>query len=118
MTLLMWAMLVSSLAESLSLPDPLAAGWEGQAVCENLRDDRDMRVLRCTFPPGVGHEPHYHDPHFGYVLAGGLMRITDAGGTREVQLKAGQTANSEGVAWHEVINIGDSTVVYLIVEPR
>lgn len=46
------------------------------------------------------------------------MRITDSGGTREVDLAAGSSFTSEGVAWHEVLNIGDSTVVYLIIEPK
>jgi len=99
------------------LPDPLAAGWNGTTVCEKLHEDNDQRVLRCTFPPGVGHERHYHDKNFGYVLAGGRMRITDASGTREVDLVAGNSYASDGVEWHEVLNVGDNTVVYLLVEP-
>ncbi len=99
------------------LPDPLAAGWNGEKVCEQLHQDNDQRVLRCTFPPGVGHERHYHDKNFGYVLAGGRMRITDASGTREVDLVAGNSYASDGVEWHEVLNVGDNTVVYLLVEP-
>ena len=47
------------------LPDPLQAGWNGAQVCERLHEDGDQRVLRCTFPPGVGHERHFHPPHFG-----------------------------------------------------
>ena len=100
------------------LPDPLAAGWDGQPVCEQLHDDARHRVLRCTFAPGVGHERHYHDAHFGYAIAGGRMRLTDADGSREVDLATGSSYVSEGVAWHEVLNVGDTTVVYLIVEPR
>lgn len=46
------------------------------------------------------------------------MRITDAAGTREVDLATGSSFTSDGVAWHEVVNIGDSTVTYLIVEPK
>lgn len=101
-----------------SLPDPLAAGWNGAAVCERLHENAKQRVLRCTFPPGGGHERHYHVPHFGYAIAGGEMRITDASGVREVELKTGSSFNSDGVPWHEVVNIGGSTVVYLIVEPK
>jgi quercetin dioxygenase-like cupin family protein len=101
-----------------SLPDPLAAGWQGQSVCELLRDDAQQRVLRCTFPPGVGHERHYHAPNFGYALSGGRVRITTAEGTREVDLSTGSSFWSDGTAWHEIVNIGDSTVAYLIVEPK
>ena len=100
------------------LPDPLAAGWQGASVCERLHDDVHQRVLRCTFPPSVGHERHVHARHFGYVLAGGRMRITDSRGTREVDLATGASWASEGVEWHEVVNVGDTTSVYLIVEPK
>lgn len=101
-----------------NLPDPLAAGWLGEPVCEVLHEDDDVRVLRCTFAPGVGHDRHHHPPHWGYVLAGGRMRITDADGTREVDLRTGDHWASDGVAWHEVLNTGDTTSVYLVVEPR
>ena len=47
------------------------------------------------------------------------MRITDASGTREVNLATGSSFTSPGVAWHEVVNIDDTTtVVYLIIEPK
>ena len=101
-----------------TLPDPLAAGWNGEAVCEKLHEDSDQRILRCTFPPGVGHERHFHDQHFGYTIAGGRMKITDSSGTREVDLATGISFTSDGVVWHEVLNIGDSTTVFLIAEPK
>ncbi len=109
---------MQAIAETPDLPDPLEAGWKGEAVCEALHQSAAQRILRCSFPPSVGHERHYHSPHFGYALAGGRMRITDARGTREVDLATGSSFSSDGVAWHEVVNVGDSTVVYLIVEPR
>lgn len=103
---------------ALPLPDPLAAGWRGEAVCEKLHEDRSQRVLRCTFPPGVGHERHFHPPHFGYALSGGRSRITDENGTREVEFATGSHSLSRGITWHEVHNIGDTTIVYLLVEPK
>ena len=109
---------IGASATPADLPDPLEAGWEGEPVCEKLHEDADQRVLRCTFPPAVGHERHFHNRHFGYAIAGGRVRITDASGTREVDLATGSSFASEGVAWHEVLNIGESTIVYLIVEPR
>ena len=98
------------------LPDPLKAGWQGEPVCERLHEDSDQRILRCTFPPGVGHERHYHAPYFGYAIEGGRMQITDDTGVREVDLPTGSSFTSEGTAWHEVLNVGNTTVVYLIVE--
>jgi len=100
------------------LPDPVAATWRGEPVCETLSDTADMRVFRCIFPPGVGHERHFHSKHFGYALSGGRMRITDAAGTREVNLQTGTYFSSDGIPWHEVINIGDTVVSYLMIEPR
>ncbi|MGF1544593.1 MAG: cupin domain-containing protein [Parvularculaceae bacterium] len=99
-------------------PDPLAAGWEGAPVCELLRETPAARALRCSFAPGVGHERHYHAPHFGYILEGGTMRVTDADGVRTIETRAGASWWSDGVAWHEALNVGETTTVYLIVEPK
>jgi hypothetical protein len=98
------------------LPSALEAGWQGKPVCELLHVAADHRVLKCSFAPGVGHERHYHPPHWGYALSGGQMRITDASGTREAELATGSRFVSEGIGWHEVLNIGKTPVVYLIVE--
>jgi len=103
---------------SASLPDPLEAGWRGEGVCGKLHETSRQRMLRCTFPPGMGHERHYHAAHVGYVLTGGRMQITDESGTRVQDLEGGVSWTSDGVDWHEVLNIGDSTSVYLIVEPK
>lgn len=100
------------------LPDPLYAGWDNQPVCEVLQDNENVRALKCTFPPGVGHEKHYHDTHFGYTLAGSTFRITDTTGTREVNVPTGTNFYNEGIEWHEVLNVGDSTAVFLIIEPK
>ncbi len=112
-----WApLLLCALAFAESFPDPLEAGWNGKPVCEKIHEDKQQRILRCTFPPGVGHEVHFHAPHFGYVIAGGKMRIRDKAGEREVDLPANYNWVSEGVDWHEVLNIGETTSIYLIVE--
>jgi|GEM_PF-2084114 len=105
-------------SESTQLPDPLQAGWKGNATCEMLFENEINRALRCTFPPGVGHERHYHLPHFGYALSGGKMRLTDANGIRDIDLATGTSYFSEGVVWHEGLNIGTTTVQYLIVEQK
>ena len=108
---------VNACSSGESLPDPLEAGWEGKKVCEVLEDNPKMRILKCTFPPGVGHEKHYHNPHFGYTIKGGKFRITDSTGTREVDIPDGYTFKNDRVE-HEVLNIGDSTSVYIIIEPK
>ena len=114
----MIATLLLALAPPPTLPDPLAAGWLGRPTCEKLREDEFMRILRCTFPPGVGHERHYHPRHFGYALSGGRARITDARGVREVDLATGSSFASDGIDWHEMLNIGSTPIQYLMVEPK
>lgn len=101
-----------------ALPDPLAAGWKGGKTCEMLRENGSMRALRCVFPPGHGHEKHVHAAHFGYVEKGGRMRLTDAKGVREVDLDDGDSWWSDEVDWHEAVNIGETTAIYVIVEPK
>lgn len=102
----------------LSLPDPLAAGWKGEPVCDALHDDARMRILRCTFPPGVGHEPHYHDPHFGYVIRGGKMQLVENGETRVVNIPDGTMWQRDERFEHEALNIGGNESQYLIIETR
>ena len=99
-----------------ALPSALEAGWEGERVCTLQHQTDAHRVLRCTFPPGVGHERHYHPPHYGYALSGGTMQLTSETGTRTATLATGSDYSSDGVEWHEVVNVGETTVTYLIVE--
>ena len=112
-------MIFEILFQEPPLPDPLEAGWEGERVCEVLEETDQIRALCCTFPPGVGHDRHVHTPHFGYVLNDGVvMQITDETGTRT------SNPSTAGTSWwsdgntHEVLNVGDVTGVYLIIEPK
>lgn len=111
-------LLVGSCAEHRNLPDPLEAGWNGEKVCEIMEENDQMRVLKCTFPPGHGHDRHYHRPHWGYAIAGSTFEIKDTAGIRTVVLHTGSDFYSSGVDWHEVRNVGDSTAVYIIVESK
>jgi beta-alanine degradation protein BauB len=101
-----------------TLPDPLEAGWNNEKVCEVIEDTKKLRILKCTFPPSVGHERHYHDPHFGYTMSGSKFRIMDTTGTREVDITTGSHFLNDKIDWHKVLNIGDSTTVFLIIEPK
>ena len=100
------------------LPDPHEAGWNNKVICEVVEDNPKIRVLKCTFAPGVGHERHYHAAHFGYTIKGSKFRIKDTTGTREVNVPTGTEFYNDGIEWHEVLNIGDSTAVFLIMEPK
>lgn len=106
-------------AQVAPLPMALCAGWQGERVCEQLHEDAQVRVLRCTFPPGVGHEMHYHPPHFGYVLSGeSTMRITTADGVADRPVRAGGSFSNDAELVHAALNIGTETTRYLIVEKK
>ncbi len=106
-------------AQVAPLPMALCAGWQGQRTCERLHEDDMIRVIRCTFPSGVGHELHYHPPHFGYVLEGeSVMRITTEEGVREAPVRAGGSFANDAEVRHEALNIGDQSTTYLIVEKK
>ena len=117
-TLLLLAGNLVSCTTKNSLPDPLEVGWNNKPVCEVLEENSKLRVLKCTFPPGVGHERHHHKTHFGYTLAGSKFRIKDNTGIKEVNVPTGSNFYNERIEWHEVLNIGDSTAVFLIIEPK
>lgn len=110
--------LILSCNTNNTLPDPLEAGWNNKAVCEVMQESPYLRVLKCTFLPGVGHERHYHKAHIGYTLAGSKFRIKDTTGVREVNVPTGSSFSNDLIEWHEVLNIGDSTAVFLIMEPK
>ena len=105
-------------SDELAMPTAFEAGWKGGKVCEPLFENDEMRAARCTFPPGVGHERHFHPAHWGYVVQGATMRMTDASGTNDRVLEPRSSWWSDGIAWHEAVNIGTTTSVYIIVEPK
>jgi quercetin dioxygenase-like cupin family protein len=100
------------------LPHAFDAGWQGSKTCELLYETPTVRVGKCSFPPGIGHEKHYHNPHFGYVLAGATMLVQNADGESEVVTEAGNSWITTERTIHQAINIGSTTAAYLIVEPQ
>jgi quercetin dioxygenase-like cupin family protein len=78
-----------------------------------LDEYEQVRILRCTFPPGVGHGRHSHSTgDFGYVLSGGKMQVTNAKGTEVVEDRVGDHWVSGPIEWHEAVNVGDTTLSY------
>lgn len=109
----------SASAQTGPLPTALCAGWQGERVCELLQEDAQLRVLRCTFPPGVGHEMHYHPPHFGYVLEGeSVMRITTDEGVIDRPVRTGTSFSNDSEMRHAALNVGNQLMRYLIIEKR
>lgn len=112
-------MVLLSCEQPQNLPDPYEAGWKGRKVCEILNETQKTRLLKCTFPPGVGHEKHYHLPHTGYTIRGSRFKIIAEDGTVNiVDVRSGGSWSKEVLSVHEVENVGDSTAVFLIFEEK
>lgn len=109
--------LFSSLSFSQEL-DPYEAGWQGERMCEISHEDDKNRILLCIFPPGTGHERHMHGPTYNYILEGARLIITDENGEQELTLETGLGYFSEGVTWHEAVNIGQNTFRVLLIEQK
>jgi len=109
---------VAFAADIAGLPHALDAGWQGMETCEVLYEDDSVLVGRCDFPPGVGHEKHYHNPHFGYVLQGSSLKIIDESGEEVIETVTGDNWSTDEITVHEALNVGDVTTSYLLVEPK
>ncbi len=111
--------LIVSCKQTPDLPDPYEAGWGGKKVCEILNETKKTRTLKCTFPPGVGHEKHYHLPHTGYTLKGSRFEMTaEDGSVNVVDVPGGYSWSKDEISIHNVLNVGDSTAVFLIIEEK
>ena len=100
------------------VPDALSVEWQGQKPCEKLFEDDQVRISRCSFPPGAVHVCHSHPSYGYYVLSGGKAQAQDEKGTRQVEVRTGSYVDVPPTPWHEVTNIGDTTTQYLIIEKK
>ncbi len=101
-----------------NVPDALSVEWQGQKPCEKLFEDTQTLVARCTFPPGAMHVRHSHPGYSSYVLSGGKAQIEDEKGKRQVEVRTDSITNSPPIPWHELTNIGDTPLRFLIVERK
>src|SRR5438128_1629623 len=97
-------LIASAAAMSEDAPDALSVEWQGQHPCEKLYEDAEIRVMRCTLPPGAVHVRHSHPGNLTYTISGGKVKVQDGNGTREGQPKTGGFSNNPPVSWHEVTN--------------
>jgi quercetin dioxygenase-like cupin family protein len=101
-----------------NVPDALSVEWQGKKPCEQLFEDAQVRVARCTFPPGATHVCHSHPSHVYYVLSGVQGEVQDDKGTRKVDLATGTFVQSPPIPWHVFTNIGQTTYQVLLVEKK
>ena len=100
------------------VPDALSVEWQGKKPCEKLFEDAQIRIMRCTFPPGAMHVCHSHPSYFTYVLSGGQLQMQDEKGTRKIDLVAGAFVDAPPIPWHQGTNVGETTVQGLIIEKK
>ena len=105
-------------ARADDVPDALSVEWQGKNPCEKLFEDAQVRMARCTFPPGAMHVCHSHPAYLSYVVSGGQGQVQDEKGTRKVNFVTGALADVPPVPWHELANTGDTTLQFLIVEKK
>jgi quercetin dioxygenase-like cupin family protein len=103
-----------SVAQAADVPDALSVEWQGNHPCEKLFEDAQVRVARCTFPPGC----HSHPSYLSYVASGGQAQIQDEKGVRKVEVKTGALVDAQPTPWHELTNIGDTTLQFVVVEKK
>jgi quercetin dioxygenase-like cupin family protein len=90
-----------------------------QKPCAALFEDAQIRIARCTFPPGSLYVRHSHPGYLSYVLSGGGQgRIQGKKATRQIEVRTDTIANSPPIHWHELTNTGDTTLPYLIIERK
>ena len=102
------AILVAPFVARGDEPDALSVEWQGQKPCEKVFEDAQIRIARCTFPPGSKHVRHSHPAYISYVLSGGKAEVQDEKSTRQVEARTGSYVDIPPVSWHEVMNVGDT----------
>jgi quercetin dioxygenase-like cupin family protein len=107
-----------TIAQAAEVPNALTVEWEGKHPCEKLFEDAQVRVARCTFPPGTVHVCHSHPSYLTYVVSGGQAQVQDDKGTRKIDVVAGAFTNVPPIPWHELTNVGETTLQYVVVEKK
>jgi quercetin dioxygenase-like cupin family protein len=107
-----------SVAQAADVSDALSVEWQGQRPCEKLFEDAQIRVARCTFPPGAMHVCHSHPAYLSYVVSDGRGQVQDEKGVRKIDVKTGAFLDAQPVPWHEFTNIGDTTIQFVVVEKK
>ena len=114
----MASLVLPPIAATEDVPDALSVEWQGKKPCEKLHEDDQIRILRCTFPPGAKHVRHQHPANFVYALSGGKLDTESASGTREAEVGTDAYVLNKPVPWHEVTNTGDTTARFLVIEMK
>lgn len=105
-----------ALAQGVIEIDPVQVSPEIFSV---LLENEYVRVIRYELAPGEKDQWHTHPPKVSYVVAGGKLRITTAGGESFVVDEKADTASwMDNLGRHYAENIGKTPVRILLVEVK
>lgn len=100
------------------VPDAFTVEWQGKHPCEKLYEDAQIRIGRCTFPPGAVHMRHSHPGYVVYTLSEGKAQVQDEKGTRPSEPRTDAYADVPPIPWHVFTNTGDTTIRFLVIEKK
>jgi hypothetical protein len=86
----------------------MAVEWQRKKPCEKLHEDDQIRILRCTFPPGG--QASASPRKFRLLVKRWNVEVLNASGTRQVETVTDAATLSPAIPWHEVTNIADTTL--------
>ena len=80
-------------------------------------ENKHVRVLEATLPPGAKENPHSHPAYVIYVIAGGKFRNHAPDGTvTDGEFKTGDVIYRDAIPQHWAENTGDTTIRLELVE--
>jgi quercetin dioxygenase-like cupin family protein len=87
------------------------------AHSDALLDNDVVRVQRWTLPPGSSMGRHRHEfPYVVVPITGGRLTFKDGQGDNPVDLIVGDATFRAAGIEHEVLNLGEATVVFVETE--
>jgi len=105
-----------SFAPALRAQDVVKVAGEHNKI---LMEDQDVRVIQNTLAPGEKDALHTHPHGWYYVVKPGKMKVLFADGTEAIwEAKEGEGGWIKARAAHTSENVGDTTLVYVLVEVK
>ncbi len=102
-----------STEEQQMMGDPLKVASNVAGLL--LENDR-VRVITGTLKPGDKAAMHSHPDHVVYTTKSGKIKLTyPSGNTKDIDMEEGRAMFMEAQS-HEVNNIGDTTVAFVVIE--
>ena len=88
-------------------------------IYDVLLENEDVKILKVSFPPGVGDNMHDHYPFSFYVIDGGKLQVTlPDGKVNEMEAGDGFSGHNEKGVRHKVKNVGEEAVNIILVEHK